>query len=315
VPRVAGRRDDGAAAVDAAVRKAGARHRWHGAAPGDWDPQGGTGAPIRARCSCDVRDLWWDNGHTALERKRTCAETRMMACVGVKNRQRQHGSVVLGQPEHCGRALSAATTEHPCSRDRHAGKPAASCCRVAWRWGRIARGSSPHAPARLARTSVCPGRCTVWCQEQHHRRLSVRCQRLHATLRGASHSSGGHGHAASRHEGFTSAMRMLLQWRTRRRQRHRDTWHGDTDVRERWQVARPRSGGRPKTRQAVLKAEADLRQRVLLKSPVRDHRTPGSVRGRLGNWQSYRDGLRTSTEKIRTNSHTKVVILKMLRLR
>jgi hypothetical protein len=32
-----------------------------------------------------------------------------------------------------------------------------------------------------------------------------------------------------------------------------------------------------------------LRKRVLLKSPVREFRTPGSVRGLLGNRQSYRD--------------------------
>jgi len=32
-----------------------------------------------------------------------------------------------------------------------------------------------------------------------------------------------------------------------------------------------------------------LRERVFLKSPVRENRTPGSVRGRLGNWPSYRD--------------------------
>ena len=32
-----------------------------------------------------------------------------------------------------------------------------------------------------------------------------------------------------------------------------------------------------------------LRRRVLLKSPVRKIRTPGTVRGLLGNWQSYRN--------------------------
>ena len=32
-----------------------------------------------------------------------------------------------------------------------------------------------------------------------------------------------------------------------------------------------------------------MRKRVFLKSPVRENRTPGSVRGLLGNWQSYRD--------------------------
>ena len=34
-----------------------------------------------------------------------------------------------------------------------------------------------------------------------------------------------------------------------------------------------------------------LRKRVFTKSPVRENRTPGSVRGLLGNWQSYRDQL------------------------
>ena len=29
--------------------------------------------------------------------------------------------------------------------------------------------------------------------------------------------------------------------------------------------------------------------RVFLKSPVRENCTPGSVRGQLGNWLSYRD--------------------------
>jgi len=32
-----------------------------------------------------------------------------------------------------------------------------------------------------------------------------------------------------------------------------------------------------------------LRKRVLLKSPVRENRTPGSVRGLSGDWQFYRD--------------------------
>ena len=34
-----------------------------------------------------------------------------------------------------------------------------------------------------------------------------------------------------------------------------------------------------------------MRKRVFLRSPVRENRTPGSVRGLLGNWQSYRDEL------------------------
>ena len=34
-----------------------------------------------------------------------------------------------------------------------------------------------------------------------------------------------------------------------------------------------------------------LRKRVFTKSPVRENRTPGSVRGLSGDWQSYRDQL------------------------
>ena len=32
-----------------------------------------------------------------------------------------------------------------------------------------------------------------------------------------------------------------------------------------------------------------MRKRVFTKNPVRENRTPGSVRGLSGNWQSYRD--------------------------
>ena len=33
-----------------------------------------------------------------------------------------------------------------------------------------------------------------------------------------------------------------------------------------------------------------MRKRVLLKSPVLENGTPGSVRGASGNWRPYRDG-------------------------
>ncbi len=47
-----------------------------------------------------------------------------------------------------------------------------------------------------------------------------------------------------------------------------------------------------------------MRKRVFLKSPVRENRTPGSVRGLLGNWQSYRDvrATRSLHMLMRTNS-------------
>ena len=41
-----------------------------------------------------------------------------------------------------------------------------------------------------------------------------------------------------------------------------------------------------------------MRKRVFLKSPVRENRTPGSVRGLSGNWQSYRDGMACYVKKL-----------------
>ena len=117
----------------------------------------------------------------------------------------------------------------------------------------------------------------------------MRFPRRHATRRGYDHDDGVHGNAASLPQCFNRAMRMVLKGRNRRRQRHRDPWQGSKDVLEGCKVARPRIVGRPTTRQATLTTEADLRTRVCLKSPVRENRTPGSVRGPWGNWRSYRD--------------------------
>jgi hypothetical protein len=120
--------------------------------------------------------------------------------------------------------------------------------------------------------------------------LSVLFQRLNAKLRGYYHYYGVHGNAASLQAFFNKAIRIVLKWLNRRSQRHSDTWQGYSAVLERFKVARPRIVGRPKTRQAAPKAEADLRQRVFLKSPVRENRPPGSGRGPSGNRRSYRDG-------------------------
>jgi hypothetical protein len=112
---------------------------------------------------------------------------------------------------------------------------------------------------------------------------------LNAKRRGYYRDDGGHGNAPSRQPFFTRAMRILFNWLTRRSQRRRYTWTGLTELLRHLRVERPRLVGRPNTRMAALAAEAGLRTRVCLKSPVRANCTPGSVRGRLGNRPSYRD--------------------------
>jgi Group II intron, maturase-specific domain len=118
--------------------------------------------------------------------------------------------------------------------------------------------------------------------------------RLNAKLRGYYNYYGVHGNAASLKAFFNNARRLVLKWLNRRRQRHSYPWPGYTAVLERFTVARPWIVGRPQTRQAALTTSADLRKRVFLKSPVRENRTPGSVRGRSGNRPSYRDGAEKS---------------------
>jgi len=196
--------------------------------------------------------------------------------------------------EKFGLELSAAKTRIiPFSRHRQAGKTRFAFLGFEFRWGKDRKGKE-HLKRRTARQKLRSAlkRFTAWCKAHRHLRLPVLLKRLNAKLRGYSNYYGVHGNAASLKQFCNRAMRILLKWLNRRSQRHSYTWQGYKDVLERFTVARPRIVGRPKTRQATLKTSAHLRQRVLLKSPVRENRTPGSVRGPSGNRRSYRDGFK-----------------------
>jgi len=263
-------------------------------------PPGGTGSPLLAHgFRHDVLDLWFEKVVKQHGRGEAClirdADDVVCALAGQAEAERFYTG--LGQRlAQCGLELAAAKTRMiPCSRDRAAGRTSCECLGCECRWGKDRQGKD-HLTRRTARKTLRTSltRCTAWGKAHRHLRLPGRFQRLHATLRGYDHDDGVHGNAASLQEFFNKALRMLLQWLNRRRQRHSSTGPGYTAVRERFQVVRPRIVGRPKTRQATLKTSADLRKRVLLKSPVREHRTPGSVRGPSGNRRSYRDGAKRS---------------------
>ena len=200
---------------------------------------------------------------------------------------------VLGQRlEKFGLERSAAKTRiMPFRRHRLAGQTSFAFLGCEFRWGKARKGQEP-LKRRTARQKLRASlqRFTAWCKANRHLRLPVLVQRLNAKRRGYYNYYGVHGNAASLLECFNKARRIVLQWRNWRSQRHSYTWPGYTAVLERFKVARPRIVGRPKTRRAALTTSADLRKRVFLKSPVRENRTPGAVRGRSGNWPSYRDG-------------------------
>jgi len=258
--------------------------------PGTGTPQGGPVSPGLAKvCLHSVREVWGAQVVHQPWRGAACllrdADDGVCACAAQAEAARV--DTVLGHRlEQCGLELSAAQTRIiPVSRGRRAGKTSVAWLGCALRWGKDRQGNA-HRKRRTARTKLRHAlqRCTAWCKENRHLRLPALCTRRNATRRGESKDDGVHGHAASLQECFNSAMRIVLPWLNRRRQRHSDTWQGDNAVLECCTVARPRIVGRPKTRPATLKTAAALRQRVLLKSPVRENRTPGSVRGPSGNW-------------------------------
>jgi RNA-directed DNA polymerase len=222
-------------------------------------PQGGTVAPGLAKGFLhDVLDWWFEKGVKRHCRGEACLIRYADDCVCAveDHAAAERFYTGLGQRlEKFGRELSGAKTRIiPCSRHRLAGKTSVEVLGLECRWGTDRTGKD-HLKRRTARKTLCTSlqRFTAWGKEHRHRRVPGLFTRLNAKLRGYDNSDGVHGTAASLNECFNSAIRILLKWLNRRRQRHRYTWPGDKEVLARFHVARPRIVGRPKTRQATLK--------------------------------------------------------------
>jgi hypothetical protein len=126
-------------------------------------------------------------------------------------------------------------------------------CEFRWGQDRTGKAHLKRRPARPKLRASLP-RFTQWCQESRHWRRSVLCARLNAKLRGYYNYYGVHGNSPRLKQCFASAMQILLKWLNRRSQRRSYTWQGFAAMLERFNVERPRSVGRPKTRQAPAMA-------------------------------------------------------------
>jgi RNA-directed DNA polymerase len=222
-------------------------------------PQGGTVSPILANVFLHyVLDLWCEKVVKQHCRGEACLIRYAddFVCAFEVQADAERFSKVLGQRlEKFGLELAAAKTRLiPFSRYRAAGSTSFEFLGFEFRWGKDRKGKD-HLKRRTARKKLRTSlkRFTAWCKEHRHLRRPVLFQRLNAKLRGYDNYYGVHGNAASLKEFCNKAMRILLKWLNRRSQRHRYTWPGYTEVLERFQVARPRIVGRPKTRQATLK--------------------------------------------------------------
>jgi hypothetical protein len=258
-------------------------------------PPGGTVSPIRAQVFRHDGLAWWFakvvNRHCRGEACRI-RDADDFGCAFEDQADAARFYQGLGpRLEKCGLERSGAKTRIiPCSRHRLAGKTSFEFRGCELRGGKDRKGQE-HRKRRTARKQLRTSlkRFTAWCKAHRHLRLPGLFKRLNAKLRGSDNDYGVHGNAASLQAFFTSAIRMRLKGLNRRSPRHRSTWPGDKAVLARFTVARPQIVGRPQTRPATLTTSADLRTRVFLKRPVREPRTPGSVRGPSGNRRSYRD--------------------------
>jgi hypothetical protein len=88
---------------------------------------------------------------------------------------------------------------------------------------------------------------------------------------------------------YSRAIWMLWRQLNQRSQRKSYNWKGFNELLEQFQIERPRIVQRPRTSTTPFSGLGCCGMRVSLKSPVRQFRTPGSVRGLTGNWQTYRD--------------------------
>jgi hypothetical protein len=207
----------------------------------------------------------------------------------------------LGQRRRkVGREVSADQTRGlACSRPQSPGHTSFDVLGVELRGGPDRTGTPPlkRRPSRKKRRTSRK-RVTAWCKEQCRDRRKDWFRAVHAKRRGYSPDDGGKGNAASRREVVTWARRLLCRGLKRRRQRRNSTGAGFRNRLPHVRVERPRLVGRPPTRLAAGRASAGLRPRVFLQSPVRENCTPGSVRGRSGDWPSYRDGWNPSPQVV-----------------
>jgi RNA-directed DNA polymerase len=222
-------------------------------------PQGGSVSPILANVFLHYAlDLWFEKVVKRHCRGEACliryADDFVCAFATQVDAKRFYH--VLGQRlGKFGLELSAAKTRIiPFSRTREAEKTSFEFLGFEFRWGKDRQGKE-HLKRRTARKKLRTSlkRFTAWCKEHRHLRLPELLKRLNAKLRGYYNYYGVSGNAASLHEFFNRAIRILLKWLNRRSQRHSYTWQSYKEVLERLKIARPRIVGRPQTRQAALK--------------------------------------------------------------
>ncbi len=198
-----------------------------GRPPVTGSPHGGTVSPGLAKvCRPDVRAGWGANVVQRPGRGAACLRRYADAWVGACADQAEAARIYTGLGQRraqCGRARSGAQTRGiPCPRPRLAGQTRCACLGCACRWGKGRTGHDPRKrrTARQQRRSALR-RCPAGCKAQRHRRRAGRCTRRHATLRGSAKDSGVPGNAASRPPCCNRALQSVLQWRNRRRHRHR----------------------------------------------------------------------------------------------
>jgi len=105
-------------------------------------------------------------------------------------------------------------------------------------------------------------------------------------LRGCWNYYGVRGNSKSLSRLFYRVNQLLFKWLNRRSQKRSYTWAGYNRMCQRYGICTPRIVKSLSNQTCLPQASA---KRVCPRSPVREYRTPGSVRGHPGNRVSYLD--------------------------
>jgi hypothetical protein len=148
-------------------------------------------------------------------------------------------------------------------------------------------------------------RMKEWVKTHRHQKLSRLMKILKAKLQGTWNYYGLIGNFRRMMLFYDETCRTLHKWLNRRSQRQSLTWSAFNRMLARFQVPRPRiveknDQGMPCQRELssvsdcwiskiLGPAQWRMRARVDVKSPVREYRPPGSVRGAPGNRCPYLD--------------------------
>ena len=129
---------------------------------------------------------------------------------------------------------------------------------------------------------------TEWIKTNRNKKISKIMTTLKSKYRGYWNCYGVIGNYDSLETFYYRTVGILFKWLNRRSQRLSYNWTGFKEFLKQFSIPVPKITEKYPSKQLKLFVQcSSMRKWADSKSPVRENRTPGSVRGRSGNWPFY----------------------------